>query len=78
VLPNAPTTWMEHEDLIVDGVPVEWRVVDTVVHASTLHGLARGLAFAAGEWHRRHLVAELLADPSAVAVLRDEQDLDDS
>ena len=33
--------------MIVDGVSVEWRVLDGVIHASTLSGLARGLAHAA-------------------------------
>jgi hypothetical protein len=77
VLPAAPLEWMEHDDLVVDGVAVEWRVLDGVVHASTLNGLARGLALAAGSWQRRHLVAEVLADPATAAVLRDEQDFDD-
>jgi hypothetical protein len=78
VLPHAPSTWTEHEDLIVDGVSVEWRVIDGVVHASTLSGLARGLALASGQWQQRHLVAELLADPAAASVLHDERDLDDA
>ena len=69
---------MEHDDLVVDGVAVEWRVADGVVHASTLSGLARGLALAAGHWQRRHLVAEVLADPTAAGILRDEQDFDDA
>ncbi|HEY9351349.1 MAG TPA: hypothetical protein VIP75_11710, partial [Acidothermales bacterium] len=78
VLPHAPSTWTEHEDLIVDGVSVEWRVIDGVAHASTLSGLARGLALASGQWQQRHLVAELLADPAAASVLHDERDLDDA
>jgi hypothetical protein len=77
VLPGAPREWMEHEDLVVDDRSIEWRVVADLVHASTLSGLARGLALAAGEWHRRYLVAEVLADPDAAAMLRDEQDLDE-
>ncbi|MQA61847.1 MAG: molecular chaperone Hsp90 [Actinophytocola sp.] len=33
------------------------------------HGLARAFAHAAGDWQRRHLLAELLADPSAITLL---------
>ena len=78
VLPGAPTSWIEHENLIVDGVAVEWRVVDGTIHASTLHGLSRGLALAADQWQRRYVAAEVLADPAAASMLRDEQDLDDA
>ena len=37
---------------------------DGVVHASTLEGVAAGLAWAAGQWPRRFEVAALLEDPS--------------
>ncbi|MDT0167375.1 hypothetical protein Q9R32_17625, partial [Actinotalea sp. AC32] len=60
LLPDAPWTWVEHEDLRVDGRPVAWWVDDDgVVHASTTEGLACGVAAVVG-WSRRHLVARLL------------------
>jgi hypothetical protein len=70
LLPGAPATWCEHEELIVDGIDVDWWVEgsgrEALVHASTFDGLARGLAWAAGGWHRRGAVAELLADPASL------------
>jgi hypothetical protein len=63
------TRWVEHDDLLVDGVPVDWWVVDGVPHAATSEGLARALAWAAGAWHLRHALAALLADPAAAARL---------
>jgi hypothetical protein len=32
-----------------------------------MDGLAKGLAWAAGAWHRRGAVADVLADPEALA-----------
>jgi hypothetical protein len=55
---------VEHDDLLVDGVPVDWWVSDGVPHGPTSEGLARALAWAAGAWHLRHAVAALLSDPS--------------
>jgi hypothetical protein len=53
--------------LLVDGVEVDWWIGadhgDRVVHAATVHGLADGLAWAAGSWRSRAAVAELLEDP---------------
>lgn len=67
VLPGAPATWREHEDLLVDGTPVEWWVegsgTSAVVHAVHVEGLAAGLAQAAGRWTDRHVVEALLVDP---------------
>jgi hypothetical protein len=56
--------WVEHDDLLVDGVAVDWWVQDGVPHGSTSDGLARALAWAVGAWHLRHALATLLADPS--------------
>jgi hypothetical protein len=68
LLPGAPTTWCEHEDLLVDGVDVDWWVeghgATAVVHANTFDGLARGLAWSAGAWHRRGTTLEVLTDPT--------------
>lgn len=63
--PRTPATYVEHEELVVDGVELDWRLTsDGVVHAATLEGVAAGLAWAAGQWPRRFEVAALLEDPS--------------
>jgi len=71
LLPGVPPTWCEHEDLVVDGMDVDWWVeghgTDATVHACTSEGLARGLAWAAGGWQRRGAVADVLADPEVLA-----------
>ncbi|MCL3861533.1 sacsin N-terminal ATP-binding-like domain-containing protein [Actinotalea sp. K2] len=73
VFPGAPATWVEHEDLLVDGDRVDWWVVtaqdgpagsDAVVHAATTAGLAHGLAQVVG-WEHRGSVLTLLADADA-------------
>jgi len=65
LLPDAPGSWLEHEQLLVDGQPVDWWVDDDgVPHAATSDGLARALAWSTGAWTRRHLVAAVLADPA--------------
>jgi len=62
---RTPATYVEHEELVVDGVELDWRLTaDGVLHASTLEGVAAGLAWAAGQWPRRFEVAALLEDPS--------------
>lgn len=81
LLPDAPATWVEHETLRVDGVPVDWWVEGTgpaaTVHATHLAGLARGLTQAAGSWHLRHAVELVLTDPERAAELAVEQVADD-
>ncbi|MFF2505021.1 sacsin N-terminal ATP-binding-like domain-containing protein [Streptomyces sp. NPDC058067] len=68
--PTTPQTYIEHEELFVAGVEVDWRrTPDGTVHASTLEGVAAGLAWAAGQWPRRFEVAALLEDPSRTAEL---------
>jgi hypothetical protein len=63
--PRTPGTYVEHEELVVDGVELDWRLTaDGVLHAATLEGVAAGLAWAAGQWPRRFEVAALLEDPS--------------
>jgi hypothetical protein len=76
VLPGAPESYCEHDRLVVDGVPLPWRYADGVVHADGPDGLARGLAWAAGRWPARHLLAALLRDPGQAARLLAEADLD--
>jgi hypothetical protein len=67
LLPDVATTWCEHDRLIVDGVEVDWWVDSGgLVHASTLDGLARGLASEAGAWSARSALAEVLLDPGAL------------
>ncbi|MGW2417829.1 sacsin N-terminal ATP-binding-like domain-containing protein [Streptomyces sp. NPDC001709] len=63
--PRTAQTYVEHEELVVDGVEIDWRHTDDgVLHAATLEGVAAGLAWAAGQWPRRFEVAALLEDPS--------------
>ncbi|MEU1511926.1 molecular chaperone Hsp90 [Streptomyces sp. NPDC005811] len=63
--PRTPSVYVEHEELVVDGVELDWRLTDDgVPHAATLEGVAAGLAWAAGQWPRRFEVAALLEDPS--------------
>jgi len=76
VLPGAPASYLEHDRLVVDGIGVPWRYVDGAVHADGPEGLARGLAWAAGRWPARHLLAALLRDPGQAARLLAEADLD--
>ncbi|WP_329012085.1 MULTISPECIES: sacsin N-terminal ATP-binding-like domain-containing protein [unclassified Streptomyces] len=63
--PRTPDSYVEHEELVVDGVEIDWRLTDDgVLHAATLEGVAAGLAWAAAQWPRRFEVAALLEDPS--------------
>ncbi|AYN40752.1 molecular chaperone Hsp90 [Streptomyces dangxiongensis] len=64
--PRTPGTYVEHGELVVDGVGIDWRLThDGVLHAATLEGVAAGLAWAADQWPRRFEVAALLLeDPS--------------
>ncbi len=68
LLPGAPDSYLEYEELLIEGpegaVEADWRYRDGVLHAATLEGVAAGLAWAAGQWHRRFEVAALLEDPS--------------
>lgn len=74
VLVDAPETYVEHDDLIVAGRSVDWWVDGAnTVHAATPDGLARGLAWSAGRWELRLLVAETLRDPEATPALLAEQ-----
>ncbi|MEU8892135.1 molecular chaperone Hsp90 [Streptomyces sp. NPDC048442] len=62
---RTPATYLEHEELLGGGVELDWRgTPDGVLHASTLEGVAAGLAWAAGQWPRRFEVAALLEDPT--------------
>ncbi|OWA05276.1 molecular chaperone Hsp90 [Streptomyces sp. CS113] len=62
---RTPVSYVEHDELVVDGVEIDWRLTDDgALHAATLEGVAAGLAWAAGEWPRRFEVAALLEDES--------------
>ncbi|MFG1977708.1 sacsin N-terminal ATP-binding-like domain-containing protein [Nonomuraea fuscirosea] len=75
LLPTAPGTYVEHEKLLVDGVECAWRFFEGSVHCTGVDGLARGLAWATGQWNDRLAVAALLRDPSSVPLLLAEADL---
>ncbi|MFG1707543.1 sacsin N-terminal ATP-binding-like domain-containing protein [Nonomuraea sp. M3C6] len=75
LLPTAPATYVEHEKLLVDGVECAWRFFEGAVHCTGVDGLARGLAWATGQWNDRLAVAALLRDPDAVPLLLAEADL---
>ena len=76
MLPAAPTTYIEHESLIVDGADVPWRYTGGELHASTVEGLAHGVAWAAGQWQARHLLTALLTSPEETERLLAEADMD--
>ncbi|HEY0937527.1 MAG TPA: hypothetical protein VGD91_27785 [Trebonia sp.] len=76
VLPDAPATYLEHDSLTVDGTDVPWRCTGGEVHAATVEGLAYGLAWAAGQWQSRHLLAALLTTPGEADRLLAESDLE--
>ena len=64
VLADVASTYVEHGELLVSGVDCEWWVDEGgIVHASTVDGLARGLAWSAGRWDVRLLLAAVLAEP---------------
>ncbi|MEU3668015.1 sacsin N-terminal ATP-binding-like domain-containing protein [Streptomyces virginiae] len=68
--PATPATYFEHEELVAGGIELDWRrTPDGTLHASTLEGVAAGLAWSAGQWPRRFEVAALLEDPSRTTEL---------
>ncbi|WP_007515510.1 sacsin N-terminal ATP-binding-like domain-containing protein [Pseudofrankia saprophytica] len=82
------TPYVEHARLVVAdlaGRPTQtpWRVVGGIggeIHVDAAGGpdaLARGLAWRAGIWHRRHALAAALRDPDGTAFRDAEDDLDD-
>lgn len=76
LLPDAPEEYMEHDKLLVDGVPVPWRCTGGEVHASGPAGLAAALAWAAGQWPLRHLAEAILTAPDDSSRLLADADLD--
>ncbi|SDU44923.1 sacsin N-terminal ATP-binding-like domain-containing protein [Jiangella alkaliphila] len=69
ILGDPPPTYVEHDDLVVAGTSVDWWPDGDDVHAATLDGLARGLAWVTGQWAKRWVLAEALADPDALPAL---------
>ena len=76
VLPAAPPAYQAHDRLVVDGEQVPWRYRDGEVHAATPEGLACGLAWAAGRWALRHVLAGLLSAPESAARLLADAELE--
>ena len=76
--PDLPGDWVEHDELIVAGQPVRLvaATTDGQVHACTVDGLARGLAWAAGRWDLRLLLAAALETPSRLGDLLAESRLE--
>jgi len=71
---SLPSTYREHDELKVQGVPVDWWVTDDdEVHACTLDGLARGLAWVAGRWASRFELADALTNQGDAVVLDTER-----
>ncbi len=70
LLPGVPQAWWEHEELTVDGHPVDWWVdADGRPHAATGDGLAKALAWSAGRWTQRHVVLAVITEPERAAEL---------
>ena len=76
VLPGAPAHYQAHDKLTVDGIELPWRSYDGEIHAAAPAGLASALAWQAGRWPLRHLLAALLTSPDAAARLLADADLD--
>jgi hypothetical protein len=71
LVPEAPRTWWEHEELVVDGVEVSWWVdEERQPHAATFDGLAKALAWSAGRWDQRHVIRAVLSEPDRASELR--------
>jgi hypothetical protein len=78
VLDNLPAGWIEHDELSVAGQPVDWWLgEDGRVHACTVDGLARGLAWSAGRWDLRLLLAAALETPTRLRDLLAEARLEE-
>jgi hypothetical protein len=61
---NAPERYFEHDDIVCADQSVEWWVDDNGgVHAATMDGLARGVAWATGNWSLRWELAAILGEP---------------
>ncbi|MEV8376220.1 hypothetical protein AB0P21_25995 [Kribbella sp. NPDC056861] len=71
LVPEAPATWWEHEELTVDGFEVSWWVdEERQPHAATFDGLAKALAWSSGRWDQRHVIRAVLSEPDRATELR--------
>jgi hypothetical protein len=79
LVPGVPARWWEHDDLRVDGQEVDWWVDEGgAPHAATGEGLARALAYAAGQWEQRHALTVILLEPDRLAELLAESAYDEA
>ena len=78
VMPDAPSHYLAHDKLTVDGIELPWRYLDGEIHAATPAGLGCALAWRAGRWTLRHLLTALLADPDGADRVLADADLDPS
>jgi hypothetical protein len=76
VMPDAPSHYLAHDKLTVDGIALPWRYLDGEIHATTAAGLGCALAWRAGRWTLRHLLTALLADPDGADRVLADADLD--
>jgi len=75
-LPDAPSHYLAHDKLTVDGIELPWRYLDGEIHAATAAGLGCALAWRAGQWSLRHLLTALLTDPDGADRVLADADLD--
>lgn len=67
MLGTSLTAYREHDELFIDDIAVDWWVTDGgEVHAATMEGLARALAWASGRWSLRFEFAASLERPASV------------
>lgn len=76
VLPEAPADYIAHERLVVDGQNIPWWTRDGQIHASSMKGLARALAWSSGHWGDRLLLEAVLREPESLPALLAEDDLE--
>ena len=77
VLPTAPRRYLEHDDLVVAGQPVDWWVgEDGLCTRRRPTAWPGGWPGPPGRWDLRFVVAEVLRDPSVVPQLLAEQAFD--
>ncbi|HEY8479466.1 MAG TPA: hypothetical protein VIL71_06495, partial [Spirillospora sp.] len=76
VLPDAPSHYIVHDRLVVDGQEISWWTGDGDVHASDIGGLARALAWFTGHWTDRLVVEAVLREPEGLPRLLAETDLE--
>jgi hypothetical protein len=76
IVPGAPSHYLAHDKLTVDGIELPWRYLDGQIHAASPAGLGCALAWQAGRWTLRHLLTALLTDPDGADRVLADADLD--